>query len=285
MAVIGNSANCIQRIRIDKIWGHLNIDWKLDPQVNILAGINGSGKTTIFKIISDIFSGKPAVGKHYSSAYFEFSDENGDFQHNIPSQHIWRITNFTKINTFDSPVLNKGKITASNSPLDLELSELIDGNYYATNFIKLCLKLTNEELNYLRAGNESEAKATRMLITDFFSLINSFFAKTRKEITLTEDNNVVFQTPQGIILPNQLSAGEKQLLIIFFKFFLQEREHFITILDEPEISLHLEWQQNLIDAILKINPNAQLLIATHSPSIFGKGWGDKFINIQNITVR
>jgi len=52
---------------------------------------------------------------------------------------------------------------------------------------------------------------------------------------------------------------------------------------EPEISLHIEWQSKLIDTLLVINPNVQLIIVTHSPSIFGEGWEDKFVNMKTIT--
>jgi predicted ATP-dependent endonuclease of OLD family len=46
-------------------------------------------------------------------------------------------------------------------------------------------------------------------------------------------------------------------------------------MDEPEISLHIEWQQRLIDVIRDLNPNCQIIISNHSSSIFGQGWGDK----------
>ena len=55
-------------------------------------------------------------------------------------------------------------------------------------------------------------------------------------------------------------------------------------MDEPEISLHIEWQYNLIDYIRMLNPKAQLVISTHSPSIFGQGWGDK-VKYMNDIVR
>jgi len=42
----------IEKVEITNLWGRYDIDWKLDPQVNILIGINGSGKTTILSLIS-----------------------------------------------------------------------------------------------------------------------------------------------------------------------------------------------------------------------------------------
>ena len=62
-----------------------------------------------------------------------------------------------------------------------------------------------------------------------------------------------------------LSSGEKQLLILLIKVFLAGNS--LVTLDEPELSLHIGWQQKLLDAMHRLNPNAQLIVATHSPEI------------------
>jgi predicted ATP-dependent endonuclease of OLD family len=63
-----------------------------------------------------------------------------------------------------------------------------------------------------------------------------------------------------------------------------EEEQYILLMDEPEISLHIGWQQRLIDIIRELNPNCQLIIATHSPSIFGEGWGDKLFFVEDLFI-
>lgn len=74
-----------------------------------------------------------------------------------------------------------------------------------------------------------------------------------------------------VTLPvSKLSSGEKQLLIIFTEALLQKQEPYIFLADEPELSLHIAWQRKIIPAIKKLNPNAQVLVATHSPEIAGK---------------
>ena len=62
-----------------------------------------------------------------------------------------------------------------------------------------------------------------------------------------------------------LSTGEKQLLIILFKIFLSGNS--LITLDEPELSLHISWQQKLLETVRKLNPSVQLIVATHSPEI------------------
>jgi predicted ATPase len=64
-----------------------------------------------------------------------------------------------------------------------------------------------------------------------------------------------------------LSSGEKQLLILFAEGLLQQNHEWIYIADEPELSLHVDWQTQLVDDLRSINPHAQILFATHSPDI------------------
>ena len=79
----------------------------------------------------------------------------------------------------------------------------------------------------------------------------------------------------------QLSSGEKQLIILLTESLLQKSKETLFIADEPELSLHIEWQRKVISSITTLNPNAQIIIATHSPEIVGK-FKDKAINMENI---
>lgn len=72
------------------------------------------------------------------------------------------------------------------------------------------------------------------------------------------------------------------MLILLFKVLFQENLPSILILDEPEISLHLSWQFRLIEILQKLNPNCQLVIATHAPGILKKGWRDKAQDISDL---
>ena len=75
------------------------------------------------------------------------------------------------------------------------------------------------------------------------------------------------------------SNGETAL-----EFFMQKMDGAgVYLLDEPENSLDISWQYELINTLVKLNPNAQYFITTHSPSIFGDGWGDKIIYMEDVT--
>lgn len=80
----------------------------------------------------------------------------------------------------------------------------------------------------------------------------------------------LFVTSEGPLPIAKLSSGEKQLLILFIEALLQRQKPYVFLADEPELSLHISWQRNIISAICSLNPNAQIIIATHSPEVAGK---------------
>jgi predicted ATPase len=65
-----------------------------------------------------------------------------------------------------------------------------------------------------------------------------------------------------------LSSGEKQIISLFSKIYLELSDDFILLFDEPELSLSIEWQKLLLPHILESGKCKLLLAATHSPFIF-----------------
>ena len=66
----------------------------------------------------------------------------------------------------------------------------------------------------------------------------------------------------------QLSSGEKQIVSIFAQTYLRFDNKFVMFLDEPELSLSIYWQENILQDILDSNRCAFLIVVTHSPFIF-----------------
>ncbi len=62
-----------------------------------------------------------------------------------------------------------------------------------------------------------------------------------------------------------LSSGEKQLLRLLLEVLGAER--MTVMIDEPELSMHVDWQEQLLAAMQSINPDCQLIVATHSPEV------------------
>jgi predicted ATPase len=277
------STSYIKRVEISKLWGKYDIVWdNLHPDVNILVGINGSGKSTLLKVINALLfldrrplqklgidkaklNGLPNPDNTYFNLIIDY--KNGGFLSNYVSEF-----EFDGLSTFDVPVSNKSKLKQDESPLMLELRNLI-------------LQTGTGSFNdyRLRATQSKElSDKINTRIKNFFKQINKLFEKTNKKIEIDFSNRIVFNSETETIQLEQLSSGEKQLLLILFKVFLMDEKPYVLLMDEPEISLHISWQQDLIKTIRTLNPNCQLIIATHSPSIFGKGWGDKITFMENL---
>ena len=98
-------------------------------------------------------------------------------------------------------------------------------------------------------------------------MMDELFKNTQKTID-RDKNEIAFLHRENPLSPYQLSSGEKQMLIILLSALIQDNEPCVMIMDEPEISLHPDWQEKLIENIRKLNENAQLIIATHSPEVY-----------------
>jgi len=104
----------------------------------------------------------------------------------------------------------------------------------------------------------------------------------RKEIMLNAENEFYFISRSGKNLTTgMLSSGEKQLLILLIETLLQREQPTIFIADEPELSLHVVWQEKLIGSLRQLNPNAQIIAATHSPDIVGT-LDDRAIDMETL---
>ena len=83
--------------------------------------------------------------------------------------------------------------------------------------------------------------------------------------------------------PYKLSSGEKQILIILLTVLVEDNLPYVLFLDEPEASLHIEWQQKLIGLIRSLNPHVQIVLTTHSPAMIMDGWLDAVTEVSDIT--
>ena len=96
------------------------------------------------------------------------------------------------------------------------------------------------------------------------STIANMFTGNKKVVFKDSSIEIVLEGDAKIGL-GRLSSGEQQLLRILIDVLLAEGGSFI--IDEPELSMHVDWQRNLIGAMRQLSPGAQLILATHSPEI------------------
>ncbi len=114
----------------------------------------------------------------------------------------------------------------------------------------------------------------------FLEILNRMFH--RKNARVLDNNEIAFvTTSEKTLTAYDLSSGEKQLYIILAEALLQRGNSCIYIADEPELSLHINWQEILVDSLKELNPRSQIVFATHSPDIVSH-YSDRVINMEEI---
>ena len=277
----------IRDIVIDSMWGDTSLEWHgLDPNINIVVGQNGFGKTTMLNLIRAVLmkddktirqlKAKVHINTQITnretgeSSLGELYCDGKQVVHKPPFGGYDSQSCFYYVNTFDVPASKKSSLSQLGLTLD---QVLYQRNPEVFSFSDYRLSMLKD----LRAAMHKQER-----IDKFFDLINSLFLMTGKTIDIDDKNRVIFRKGQQIIDMEKLSAGEKQILLLLFTLFLMEDRSTVLLLDEPEISLHIEWQDRLIQLMLDLNPNCQIIMTTHSPNIFADGWEDKLVFISDL---
>lgn len=286
--------NYISKVEISNLWNRFDIEWNLYSDVNILAGINGSGKTTILDLIVVGIGCDTEFSKDFDKVIITFNngiknilDRRNPISRNNVIQNLIEILKVIKIevvSTFDMSLKTREDVTKLSddkvrTELDLEIYQL------QKTYLDYQLNISKRKDFILETANDikEELKRIRQPHIDFLNMIDNLFKETGKSIN-REKNEINFVTEDGKeISPYQLSSGEKQLLLILLKVLVQDNKPSILFMDEPELSLHIDWQKKLIQYIRELNPNVQIIIATHSPAVIMEGWLDKVTEVSDIT--
>lgn len=286
--------NYISKVEISNLWNRFDIEWNLYSDVNILAGINGSGKTTILDLIVVGIGCDTEFSKDFDKVIITFNngiknilDRRNPISRNNIIQNLIEILKVIKIevvSTFDMSLKTREDVTKLSddkvkTELDLEIYQL------QKTYLDYQLNISKRKDFILETANDikEELKRIRQPHIDFLNMIDNLFKETGKSIN-REKNEINFVTEDGKeISPYQLSSGEKQLLLILLKVLVQDNKPSILFMDEPELSLHIDWQKKLIQYIRELNPNVQIIIATHSPAVIMEGWLDKVTEVSDIT--
>ena len=264
-------ADYIRRIEIDALWsGKKHIVWELDPHVNVLSGINGVGKSTILnKVFRSVNTNGDVVNNLLKGVHIDV--EPSDATH----------VRFDIIKSLDSPVLDMETMNL----VDARITSALDFQLYhlQRKFLDYQVNIGNRIIAELQQGNADAAQQLSKAKKRFQDIVDDLFAETGKKIIRTE-NEIRFSQIGETLVPYQLSSGEKQMLAILLTVLVEDQKPYVLFMDEPEVSLHMEWQKRLIDLIVELNPNVQILLTTHSPAVVMNGWMDKVTEVSDITV-
>lgn len=265
----------IKSIEIDSLWnGHRHIQWELQPGVNILSGVNGVGKSTILnRVIMHLLDIDRNARKNDGVHLQFFPDEA-------------KSVDFEVIRSFDRPMLSNelmNKLTDNQMQTELDLHIYHLGRKWLDYQVNLSNRMVE-----LFASNDPEAAAKVQALanekTHFQDTIDELFHETGKTIK-RDQNELYFDSYGESISAYKLSSGEKQMLIILLTVLVQNKKPFVLFMDEPEVSLHVEWQERLLELVVDLNPNVQVILTTHSPAVIMNGWSDRVIDVEDIVIK
>ena len=300
----------IEKVHIKNIKGikDLELSFKKDNKILdliVLAGVNGSGKTTILEAIKDFFNNKylnfnkPEKSNVNLDIFFEdFEKKNikeiekssGNYRHKL-----WEFFNGLMLYSFDKNDKNASYeiqiaryfknppkiiyVPANNSFEEVETEtttlsiEYQFINTINSNVIGDIPSYIATRRNYLATIEEdlTMKEITNKVVNE----INSIFDILELDVKLKgfskdEKTMPIFENSAGEEFDiNDLSSGEKQLFLRTLSIKMLEPKNSIILIDEPELSLHPKWQQRIIEVYKKIGENNQIIVATHSPHILG----------------
>ncbi|WP_288309367.1 AAA family ATPase [Prevotella pectinovora] len=225
------------------IWNNRKVQFSAHQDVNIIMGINGSGKTTFL-----------------SNLYNSLTENKKDTE------------DVVYLPSIDNISMRDKRKTATALSQDLE--------YYIYD-MKTGPSLMSLRMSMIDSPEKKQVEL-RARIADFQNAVNSLFALTHKRIEI-EGSKFSVVTDNGTLPVGALSSGEMQILLILLRVFLLNGRGAVVLIDEPENSLDIDWQFDLVNLLVRLNPNAQFFITTHSPALFGDGWGDKVWYMEQIT--
>lgn len=225
----------------------------------LTSSIQVSPKVQLSKILKEIENGKWDVIVESKNAYTKTLEEIGIFNDAVAKQVE---TFFEEFRQEYEGHQNKEK---NNGGVSINLV------WQYSEFLKI------KNITELAKENEHRKEIIRKPRETFLEVITSFFnsSGSDKVIKISNEGMIYFETKgrknKRRLSLTELSSGEKQIIIIFASliFGLQGDKTGIYIVDEPEASLHLTWQSQFVETILKINSNVQLIFATHSPELIG----------------
>lgn len=266
-------ADYIEQVEIESLWsGRRHVEWNLDRKVNVLSGINGVGKSTILnKLVKSVGITGDIYNHLLKGVHIKVNPAD--------ATHI----RFDVIRSFDRPLLNADMLSEVGANLVTEL----DWQLFKLQrkFLDYQVNIGNRIIAALQSGEPDAAMKAQQLSEPkkkFQDLIDNLFSDTGKKIIRTE-NEIRFTQIGETLHPYQLSSGEKQMLVILLTVLIEDNLPYVLFMDEPEVSLHIEWQKRLIDLILDLNPNVQIILTTHSPAVIMNGWMDNVTEVSDIT--
>ncbi|MFD2521395.1 AAA family ATPase [Emticicia soli] len=295
----------LNNILITGVAGINNISINFNPQMNIICGPNGIGKTTILESIGHLFfRGPNRVLKR--SANSSYGLINGEFSINNSREKIE--IKFKDFKGIDSGYIENYSELAKFI-ISLKISryfEYRELDSISKDYFKNPEQISEEASSGVKFFNVKNWIVRRFIfsahenaltpsqaqnfeiVKKCFSIINNDFSFSRID-ALT--NDIMINTPNGEIYFEYLSAGYKSILSILFSVINEVEHRFdtsivveefegIILIDELELHLHPNWQEKIVKILIETFPKAQFFVTTHSPHIIQNALPNQIIALE-----
>ncbi|WP_339066600.1 AAA family ATPase [Fusobacterium animalis] len=301
----------IEKVHIKNIKGikDLELSFRKDDKILdliVLAGVNGSGKTTILEAIKDFFNNtnisydEPEKSNIYLDIFFEDFEKKqieeaekssiDNYEHKLQDF-------FSALQSYEYNRKNNGEyysyliakffenppkiiyVPAENKFEEIQTYSTTLSKKYKfintinSNVIRDIPSYIATRRNYLATIEEdlTMKEITNKVVNEINDIFNILELDVKlKGFSKDERTIPIFENSAGEEFDiNDLSSGEKQLFLRTLSIKMLEPDNSIILIDEPELSLHPKWQQRIIEVYKNIGKNNQIIVATHSPHILG----------------
>lgn len=286
-------------IQVKNLYGFGSFVYRFNHNnLNIIIGSNGIGKTTVLTILNHVinnevhkinFNAFDEIKIIFESGYIilanktiNYFSQYGDkktrkdfFNKEFRSSFIPFKTNPTISRDEFEKIINSKKHL-----FDGEMSKLVSFYALYDDIFSKCLLWDSDEIYELCEGDFCALQKGLKIFESFYpenSLSKKSVKITRcktliREVELINDMfefKLVNSKKKKVLHFYDLSTGEQNLFFIIIKLAIASRFNSYVIIDEPEISLHLKWQEKLIEVIKNYSECCPIIVATHSTYMLG----------------
>lgn len=254
----------------------------------VFIGNNGSGKTSILRGIFENFAGttkrnikeKDILEVSFGKGVWGQVQKSPCIDQQAIKSRI--IYDTIKYDEKDCEAIGIGKIVFMPTEINFNIASKVDTRKKVPDkFVNIIdQKMTSDISSFIAtkietAVFENEDLPVRESIKKTCDEINSVFRCMNLDVEVIglskdEKKQPIFQNRnKNTFSIESLSSGEKQLFLRALSLKFLNVNDSIILIDEPEISLHPEWQRKIISVYESIGRNNQLIVATHSPHVIG----------------
>ena len=239
----------IKKIEIEGFLNQGNFKWELDPVVNILGGKNGSGKTSILMLCHALLCDR------------EIDDS---------------------LNRTLMRVFNKATLTLDNGYVLHWSKDTTDCDIHSPK-----AEIRSYLITQMMDSSEIDILIDQQIDQNRKHPSNHQFSETLERFLMNYDkpysSDFIFSRNGHSVKWKHFSMGEKRIFLLLLTVYNMRSEPSILLLDSPELCMHIDWQEILIKELHAINPNMQIIAATHAPCII-TGWMDKVREVSQLVI-